>query len=328
MKFTELKNFISEGGSGIYLLQGEDAYFLSNGEKMLKAAYLENPELNFSSFEGDSLKGQAIQKLTDSLSAYPFMAPKRVVRVSGFYPSEADYERYLKGFFANFPESAVLIIVNDGAKKGACDLKRKPGVAYVDCGKADEETVTRWIYLTLKRAGVAADAEVCMNIARWCLCNMARVSTEVQKILIYKDGKGTLTAEEAEALVYKDADYRIYEMTNAVAAGDYTKFYTIADELTSKGMDGMAVLNSLLSYLKNLCIVSDSRLSDGELAKLLGMKEFGVKRTREQARRIGLDRAKSLSSLIYSAIASVKCGELAQESAYKLVFAQIFFPPA
>ena len=158
MKFTELKNFIAEGGDGIFLLQGEDDYFLSSGEHMLKAAFLRNPELNFASFDGDSLKGRAIQDLTDALSAYPFMAEKRVVKVSGFYPSESDYEKYLKDFFADFPGTALLIIVNRGGKKGACDLKRKHGVNYVDCGKADEETVTRWIYLTLKRAGVAASA--------------------------------------------------------------------------------------------------------------------------------------------------------------------------
>ncbi len=326
MKFTELKNFIAEGGGGVFLLQGDDEYFLSSGERMLKDAYLQNPELNFASFEGESLKGNALTKLTDALCVCPFMGEKRVVKVSGFYPSEADYERYLKDFFADFPSSALLIIVNRGAKKGACDLKRKHGVNYVDCGRADEETVTRWIYLTLKRAGVAADAETCMNIARWCLCSMARVSMEVKKITILKQGGGTLTGQEAEELVYKDADYRIYEMTDAVAAGNHSAFYRIADELVSKGTDTMALLNSLFSYFRNLCTISDSDLSDAQLAAALGIREYGVKRSREQARRMGSGRAAALCRSIYSAISSVKCGELSQDGAYKLVCAQIFFP--
>ena len=175
MKFTELKKFIEGGGSGAYLLCGDDAYFLSHAEEMLKKAYVQMPELNYASFEGETLKGQGIKRLTDALCAFPFMAEKRVVKVSEFYPSESDYEKYLKPFMADFPPTAVLIIVNTQSKKGAADLKRKSGIAYVDCGKADEEEVTRWIYLTLKRAGVAAGAEVCMNIAKYCLFNMARV---------------------------------------------------------------------------------------------------------------------------------------------------------
>lgn len=325
MKFTELKNYISENGGSIFLLQGEDAYFLSRAEDMIKKAYLQMPELNYTSFDGDGLKGQAIQRLTDALSAFPFMAEKRVIKVSEFYPSESDYEKYLKPFFAAFPQTAVLIIVNIGTKKGAADLKRKAGVAYVDCGKADEEEVTRWIYLTLKRAFIVANAEVCMNIARYCLCNMSRVSIEVQKIKEYMPDGGTLTQEEADNLVFKDADYRIYEMTNAVAAGNYSLFYEIAEELADKGMDGMSVLNSLFSYMRNLTAIASSRKTDAELASIYGMKEYGVKRTREQARRLGTDRAQSLCTVIYGAISGVKCGELTPDSAYRLVCSQIFF---
>ena len=130
MKFTELKNFIAQGGGGIFLLQGEDAYFLHNAEKMIKNAYLQMPELNFTSFDGETLKGGAISRLTDALSAFPFMAEKRVVKVTGFYPTEQDYEKYLKPFFSAFPETAVLVIVNAQAKKGAADLRRKAGICY------------------------------------------------------------------------------------------------------------------------------------------------------------------------------------------------------
>ena len=63
MKFTELKNYISSGEGRIYLLQGEDAYFLTKGEQMIKKAYLQMPELNFASFEGETLKGGAITAL-------------------------------------------------------------------------------------------------------------------------------------------------------------------------------------------------------------------------------------------------------------------------
>ncbi len=38
MKYTELKNSIKEGAKPVYLLEGDDAYFRSNGEEQLKAA--------------------------------------------------------------------------------------------------------------------------------------------------------------------------------------------------------------------------------------------------------------------------------------------------
>ena len=324
MKYTELKKYIEDGGCGPFLLQGDDAYFLSHAEDTIKGAYLNMPELNFVSFEGESLKGVQTEKLVSALSAFPFMAEKRVVKVTEYYPSEADFERYLKPLFADFPPTAILIIVNTQSKKGGVDLKRKSGITYVDCNRADEEQVARWIFVTLKRGGVQADSSLCVTIARWCLCNMSRVSLEVEKILIYKGG-GVLTEEEAEELVYKDADYRIYEMTGAVASKNYTQFMLAAQELTSKGMDEISVLNSLFSYLRNIVTAATFKGSDSELSNILGMKEYGVKRGREQARAMGVERAKTLAGNIYAAIADVKCGLLTADSAYKMVCSQIFF---
>lgn len=325
MKYTELKKFIDDGGGGAFLLQGDDAYFLSHAEDMIKGAYLNHPELNFASFEGESLKGAQTEKLINALSAFPFMSEKRVIKVTEYYPSESDFERYLKPLFADFPPTAVLIIVNTQGKKVGADLKKKSGITYVDCNRADEEQVARWIYVTLKRGGLQVDSSLCVTIARWCLCNMSRVSLEAEKILIYKGGSGVLTEEEAEELVYKDADYRVYEMTNAIASKNYVQFIQAAQELTSKGMDEISVLNSLFSYLRNIVTAATFRGSDSELSKILGIKEYGVKRGREQARAMGVEHAKKLAGNIYAAIADVKCGLLTPDSAYKMVCSQIFF---
>ncbi|MCD7729279.1 MAG: DNA polymerase III subunit delta [Clostridia bacterium] len=324
MKFTQLKQDIASGAKSIYLLQGEDAYFLSHGEEMIKKAFLEIPELNFSSFEGESLKGSAITALTDALQVCPFMAERRIVRASEFYPSESDWEKYMRPVCENFPATAILIIVNTQNKKSGADLKRKGAVTYVDCGTASEEEVSRWVYLMLKRSGIYADVSVCMSIAQYCLCNMSRVAIETEKIKVYK-GSGTLSQEEADALVYKDADYRIYELTNAVAAGNYSKYITIAEDLTGKGMDEVSLLNSLFNFFRTLINVSSSRKSSDELAKELGMKEYGVKRSREQAAKMGTDRLTQLCTCVYGLLSDIKQGNVTPKNAFYLATSQIFF---
>ena len=128
MKFTEFKENLSEGARQIYLLEGDDAYFLLKGEEMIKSAFLEMPELNFSSFEGETLKGSAISALVSAVKNYPFMSEKRIVKVTDFYPTESEFETYLKPLFENFPASSILLIVNRGGRKGV-DLKRKKGGA-------------------------------------------------------------------------------------------------------------------------------------------------------------------------------------------------------
>ncbi|MDE7306767.1 MAG: hypothetical protein K2N33_05190, partial [Clostridia bacterium] len=123
MKYTELKNDIKQGARSIYLLEGDDAYFRMKGEEMIKSAFMQMPELNFSAFDGATLKGGALTSLTSAIESYPFMSEKRVIKVTGLYPTESEYEAYLKKTFEKFPPTSVLIIVN--SEKRGVDLKRK-----------------------------------------------------------------------------------------------------------------------------------------------------------------------------------------------------------
>ena len=235
MKFTQLKEDLKAGARPIYLIEGDDAYFRIKAEEQIKAAFLQNAELNFSTFDGAQYKGQALTEITSALSAFPFMSDKRIVKISEFYPAESDFERYLKPLFENFPETTVLLIVNSQTKKGV-DLKRRKSVTFVDCNKSDRETVAKWAYITMKRAGVSSSVEACEAIADYCLCDMSRVSKEVEK-LIACGKEGMITKTDVDGLVYKDADFRVYQMTGAVARRDYSAFAEIYSDLLGKGYE-------------------------------------------------------------------------------------------
>lgn len=324
MEYTQLKDDIKAGARGIYLLEGDDAYFRMHAEEQIKRAFSELPELNYATYDGAEIKGGAYSAFTAALQAFPFMAEKRIIKVTEFYPSESDYEKHLKPIFDDFPPTTILIIVNSQSKKGV-DLKRKKAVAYVNCNRSDEETVARWAYITMKRAGVAASAEACQAIAAFCLSDMARVSREVEKLIEWAGEGGKVSFADVEELIYKDADYRVYEMTNSVSRRDYASFVAIADDLLSKGFDENALIASLSSYLRNLLYILSSDRTDAQLATELKMKEYGVKKSREQARAIGAARLSSLVSATYSLASALKSGEMTAESAFTVAVAQVFF---
>lgn len=323
MKFTQLKDDIKEGARPIYLIEGDDAYFRIKAEEQIKAAFLTMPELNFSAFDGAQYRGGNLTEIISALSAYPFMAEKRVVKISEFFPTEGDYEKYLKPVFENFPETTVLMIVNSQGKKGV-DLKRKKCITYIDCNKADRETVAKWTYLTLKRAGVPSTVEACEAVADYCLCDMARVSRETDKLLEYGRG-GQITKEVVDELVYKDADYRVYQMTGAVARKDYSAFAEILYDLLSKGYDENAVIASLLSYFRNLLTVTESGIPDKELAAGLKMSDYVLGKTRQQARAVGSEKLIGYINALYSLASSFKSGQMTADGALESALANVFF---
>jgi len=321
LKYTLLKKSLAEKVEPIYLLQGEEAYFRDKGTEMFMGLITE-PSLNYSAFDGAFIKNNP-KDFISAVYAFPFMSEKRLIKVSDFTPTEKEFER-VEEVFINPCPSTILLIVNSSAGKGA-DLKKKPNVTYVDCSKADEEDVVKWIYITLKRAGIYADSALCRTIGEYCVMNMARVAAECEKLILYAGDKGKLTLADVDEVVYKDSDYKIYELTGAVARGNYSAFCTIAAELMQKGFDPLSIISSLTYYYKNLYDSLCLTCSDAEAAKKLGAKEYAVKKNRQTARAMGKEKIKRYIDLFYSAAADIKSGKMSPDSAFKLITAKIFF---
>ena len=329
MKFVLFKKSLEEGAAPIYLFDGEDEYFKERGEEMLKERFLGEPSLNFSVFHGENLKGAALTSLVVAAESFPFMSEKRIVKVTDLYPSERAYETYLRGYFEHPAESTILLIVNSNAPKGKTfDLKKAPNVTRVDCSKADDETLLRWIYAQFRRAGIAVDTECCGRILEYCLGDMSRIAGETEKLLAYGAKSKRIGPEEVDAIVYRDTDYKIYEMTNALGAKNYGKYISVMRELTERGVDGMAVLNAICSYFRSLFELSLLNKPDAEAAAALGMKEYAVKMSRRQLAMLGAVRVKECFLAVNDAINAVKNGNLSPEGALIGVNARLAFGAA
>lgn len=326
MKFVLFKKSLEEGAQPIYLFEGEEEYFKARGEEMLREKFIAEPSLDSAAYDGAEMKGAAMTALVAAAESFPFLSEKRLVKVTDFHPSEKEYNAYLKKYFENPQPSTILLIVNGAPAKGkGFDLKKAPNVTFVDCGKADEETVMRWIYTRFKREQIYADTEVCERVMRYCLADMSRVAGETEKLIAYAGRGGKLTSDDVDEIVYRDTDYKIYEMTGAVSAGNYTKYASVMAELRSKGADEMNILNGLCSYFRTLFEIAALKKSDAETAAALGMKEYAVKMSRRQAAAFTPVRLKKCYNALYGAIGGVKSGRLTPEGALLRANADIFF---
>lgn len=326
MKFVMFKKSLEQGAAPIYLFEGEEEYFKVRGEEMLREKFVAQPALDSASYEGADLKGAAMTALVAAAESFPFMSEKRLVKAVDFYPTEKEYETYLKRYFEDPQPSTILLIVNSAAAKGkGRDLKKAPNVTYVDCGRADEETVMRWIYTRFKREEIYADTEVCERVMRYCLADMSRVAGETEKLVAFAGRDGRLTAEDVDEIVYRDTDYRIYEMTGAISAGNYTKYASVMAELMAKGADEMNLLNGLCSYFRTLFEIAALRKSDADTAAALGMKEYAVKMSRRQASAFTPVRLKKCYASLNDALNGVKQGRLTPQGALLRANTDIFF---
>jgi DNA polymerase III delta subunit len=134
-----------------------------------------------------------------------------------------------------------------------------------------------------------------------------------------------LTDEIVDALVYPDTEYKKYELANALARKNYSAFMRILGDLLSHGYNETELLSSLASYFKTLYEVAISKGSDGEIAAALGLKEYAVKKNREQAAKFTKEQLLNFYNAVYDGISAIKCGELTPSAALKSVTAKLFF---
>lgn len=310
----------------MYLVEGDEAYFRDAAVKAItEAVNITQPLLNNVRYEGESLKGDRLVSFRDELYTLPFFDEKRLVRAYGFHPSEREWESVLAPYCEKPNATTVLIIVNEGKKANTAELKKKKGVTFVDCMRESEETLTRWVYTLMRRMGLNPDPDACALMVRFCARDACRMKAESEKLLSLLGEGARVTAEDIESSVAKDAEYKIYEMTQAASRGNHAKFQEILYDLMKKGFDEHALLSSLTSHYETLLAVSSTAGSDEEIAKALSQNAYAVKKNREAARRLGKEKVKEIYESLYSLGAGAKSGKYSKQGALFLAISKIFF---
>lgn len=302
MKYTEFKSRLENGEiSSIYLFEGEDIFFAERGISLLKDKFLIEPSLNLAEFNGADVP---ISTITDSLTAYPFMAEKRFTVVKEFYPKKDD-EKQLKQFLENPTSDMIFIIANTRS----CELfKRYDSVLVVDCGKADLSLIARWIKAECSNSNIVIDLESARLIGEYCQQDMTRVQNETKKLCAYAFDKGEITVNDVIEMVNRDVEYKIYEMTDYVGRKDFDKALAVISEMLGKGEPSQKILTSVYNYFRRLLFVAISDLTELELSKELGVKDFAIRKMKAQANLFNKRSLKSAVDRLVDADYHIKSG--------------------
>ena len=308
MNFSEFKKSLERGESFlIYLLEGEDAYFRALAVNAIKNRFVSEPSINCVSFEGETLKDNALfSSFLSSLSSYPFMSQKRMTLVSEYYPNKEAVKSLSKLISDGVTVDSLLVISNGRADE---NLKKLPSVLVVDCKKGDAITLARWVKGTCERDGVQIELETAKLLAEYCLCDMSRISTETSKLISYALDKKVITKQDLDELVYRDSEYKIYEMTDYIAKKQVDNALKVISLLMEKGENEQRLLVSIYNYFRRLLHVAISSMTETEIAEAFSIKEFAVRKAKEQAGKFKITALKKAVDVLGDADFNFKSGK-------------------
>ena len=304
MNFTEFKNELNSGKEYFaYLLEGEDAYFKQCALALIKEQFLSEPALNLANLDGDDLD---FNELLASIGSMPFMSRKRVTVVKGLNLS-ANALSSLKETLKNPNPDSVLVIVND---KPIEQLKNLDSVCHVSCKKADTQTLVKWIKARLAKEERFIDGETAKTLAEFCLSDMSRIENETLKLIDATEKGGTVTLDDVRENVYKDADYKIYQMTDFIAQKKYDKAYSVVTDLLSRSETPHRILFSIYSFYRRLFLSAISNKTAKELMALFSIGEYPAIKTLELSKKFKKISLKKAVDLLTDADYKIKSGLL------------------
>jgi len=272
MKFAELKQSLKNEVKNAYFLVGKDYFLLNQAEKLITKKCVTNFfEINVQKFNDENFD---IDKLLNSLNSAPFGDEKKVVVLSEMNLSSQE-QKIILNYLKN-QNKATCFIIKDTEQK-ACYKNLTEYLEIVDCENLDAETLRVLIINKFLKNGIKIDSYATRTIIDYCNYDMSFIEKECEKLIAYGRDKKVITEQDVKNLVHKNIEYSIFELSNLVAEKNSHKAFELLELMLENKESPQNLLGLLLANFRRIFYVSITKLSETEMAKLLGVKEYSIK---------------------------------------------------
>ena len=205
---------------------------------------------DYASFNYTSLSAaDGAEEAVITLNTFPVFDTLRVVvlfDVDGKL-NAADAAAYGNYLAAPNPDAVFVVVCEDGAEKNSVwqDAEK------VDCNRLAEDDIAVIVGGMLKEEPKRTmDRRAISELVTRTLSDMSRISCEVGKLKAYSDG--AITREDVCVMTSAEPDYQIFQLSDAMGAGDKARALRVLSALLDDGLRPMTVINMLYAYYRRM----------------------------------------------------------------------------
>jgi DNA polymerase-3 subunit delta len=258
--------------SPIYLLHGEESYYIDRISDYLTEHTLNEDEksFNLSVFYG---KDADANQVMDTARRYPVMAERQVVVLK-----EAQQMRdldALEKYLLKPVPSTILVICHkhgkvDGRKK-TVKIVANTGVVF-ESKKLYENQVPAWITQYLQARGRQVDSEAGQLMAEYLGTDLSKIGNELEKLLLNLPAGATVTRKLVTENIGISKEFNVFELQSALAEKNASKVMRIARYFADNPKENplVKVIGSVFGFFSALYVAQFHRqASDKELTLAL-----------------------------------------------------------
>lgn len=279
--------------SRFHLVYGEEPYMVRYYKHKLKTMLSnEGDDMNASFFEGNAISLEEVASLGNTL---PFFAEKRLIMLENTDLFKSSNE--MSGMLESFPETTYVVFVEKNVDKRNRLYKwiQKNGCV-TECVLQQEKELVPWVARYLK----GYEKNVSRRTVEYMLSKtgfqMDSIVNELDKLIGYTGERTEVTEEDVDAICSGQTVGKIFDMIDAVAAGENEKVFRLYGDLLELKEPPLVILHLLGRHINILLQVKEAgnSLSDRDLAKKAGIPFFTVKKYKSQAKHFSKSQLLSL----------------------------------
>ncbi len=295
----------------VYLLYGEEDYLKRQyRDKLRNALVSADDNMNYAYYEGKDVN---LREVIDMAETLPFFAERRllVLENTGYFknatPELADY-------MDEMPETTAMVFVETEVdKRGKLYKAVQRQGRIVEMNRQSEDMLIRWIAGSVKKEG----KQITESTVRYFLTkvgtDMENIQKELEKLFCYTLEKDAITTADVETICTTQITNHIFDMVNAVAAGQQKKALEYYNDLLALKEPPMRILFLLSRQFKQLLEVKtmgESGFAKQEIASKVGLHPFVVGKYLEQAKSFSKQELRLILEESVEIEESVKTGNL------------------
>ncbi|MDR0405705.1 MAG: DNA polymerase III subunit delta [Clostridiales bacterium] len=250
---TQFNKQLKEGVKNLYLFYGEERFLYTSYIEKIKERVLSDgmAELNYTVFDG---KSAVFGDFVTAVNTYPQMAAQKLLVMKHTeFLTLAEYQKSAAELLAAVPEYAVLIFVEEDAKKIKKDLLKlleTRGTA-VEFAKQSAADLRAWVNRTFAAEGKRMKVEDMEHLVTICGRSLDTLKTECAKLSAAADGE-VITRTLIDTLVQVPLEFKIYAMSDKLLAGDAGAAYLMLREFKINKEQPTVMISLIYSQLASL----------------------------------------------------------------------------
>lgn len=315
-------------------LQG--AYLFEGPEENIKAAALQSvrsallPE-GLEELNETVMDNPATDAVIAACETLPFMADKRlvIVREHPALAGRADADEKLLDYLTQVSDASVLIFLArgkaDARKKLYTTIKRHGAI--VTFAPLTPAEVDQWIVRTFQSLGKGCPAQVASFLSFTVGTDTALLRTEIEKLAALAGDRDDITENDVRAVATRSVECTVFEMVDAVVAGQEGKAFGLLRDMLTTGSDRLGILAMLLRQfrlMQHIKIMQYEKVPVPAIKQKLGVAPFAADRMMRQAAGYSGGEVKQAVDICLQTEYKVKSGQMNQEGSLEAAMLQLF----